>query len=161
MIKELYKSLMIELRQAMLAKNYETTTMIRGIKAKVQEYQVANRLDRDLEPSNDIMVTVIQAHKKSLEKAISQLEKAGDRAADLVKEYKTEIAFCDTYLPSIEDQQTQISNLVAEAIKDLNITGLKQLGQAMGHIMKNNSGLDGKLVKETIFEQIKALTLEG
>ncbi len=159
MTKELYKSLMVELKQAVLAKNYETSTMIRGINAKIQEYQVANRLDRKLEPSNDIVITVLQSHKKSLEKAIIQLEKAGERSAGLVKDYHTEIAICDNYLPSTKDQQVKITALVEETIKDLNITNLKQLGQAMGHIMKNNNGLDGKLVKGILFKQIKSITL--
>jgi uncharacterized protein YqeY len=156
----LYEKLNGELKKAMLAKDRETSNIVRGIKAKLQEFEVASGADRSIMPPDAVVLKVIMAHKKSLEKAIVQLKKVGDRSANLIKEYKTEIAFCDTYLPSSEDQQAEISRVVDETIESLGINNLKQLGQAMGHIMKNNASLDGKLVKEAIFNKIKSITLE-
>jgi len=151
----IYSKLNKKLKEAMLAKDREMSVIIRGIKTKVQEYEVAHKMDRDEMPNDRVMVTVIQAHKKSLEKGIFQLKKGGDKSHDLVEEYTKEINFCNEYLPSEEDQKKEVVQIVDETINELEATSLKQMGRVMGHIMKNNVGLDGKLVREIVSEKLK------
>jgi uncharacterized protein YqeY len=151
----IYSRLNKRLREAMLARDREMSTMIRAIKAKVEEYEVAHKMARNEMPNDRVMVTVIQAHKKSLEKGILQLKKGGEKSNDLVEEYTKEINLCDGYLPSVEDQKKEIVRIVDNAVSELNATSLKQMGRVIGHIMKNNIGLDGKLVKEAVLEKLK------
>ena len=151
----IYDKLNRKLKKAMLAKDRETTNIIRAIKAKVEEYEVAHNMDRNETPHDGVVATVIQTHKKSLEKAVAQMVKAGARSCELVREYNMEIAFCSQYLPTEDVQREEIAQIVDEAISELGVTSLKQMGRVIGHIMKNNDGLDGKIVKEAVSEKLK------
>jgi uncharacterized protein YqeY len=101
------------------------------------------------------MVTVMQAQKRSLEKAISQLEKGGEKAHDLIEEYNKEISLCNEYLPSEDDQVDEVVRLVTEAMNASNCAGYRHIGSVIGSIMKNNVGLDGKLVREVVSKKFK------
>lgn len=153
----LYEKLNKELKKAMLEKDKNVCDIVRGLKAKLQEYQVAHKLDRSVNPQDEVVLTVLQSHKKSLEKAIEQFGES-DRTKNLIEEYNKEIAFCETYLPKAEEQAAKISAMYNEALEVLNIDIKlldKMTGKITGYIMKNNSGLDGKLVKEFILNKIK------
>ena len=151
----MYAKLRKKIKNAMLTKDKETLSMARSLKSKVEEYMVANRMDRELDPDDETIVTVLQAHKKSLEKAVAQLEKGGDRSADLCKEYNMEIELCNEFLPSLDDQKNKVAVIVNLAIEEFGPVDAKSVGKLIGQIMKNNEGLDGKLVRSIIMEKIK------
>jgi len=150
---KIYEMLNKELKEAMKSKNELARSYIRSIKSKLTEYLVANNLDRSVVPEDYILVTVISLHKKSLEKGIQQLEKGGEKSVNLINEYKNEIQFVEKYLPKLEIDN-EVLKYVEEAIKELKVTDMKQAGKVVGHIMKNNKGLDGKMVKELVAKKL-------
>lgn len=150
-----YKQLNDELKGAIRNKDDKVKSYIRAIKAKLSEFCVAEGIDRNKEPSDNIIIEVISAHKKSLKKGIVQLEKGGEQGESLVGEYKAEILFCDKYLPSEEDQTAKILELVDNAIAELNVSDLKRVGQVIGYIMKNNKDLNGSLVKQLVISRLE------
>lgn len=151
----IYERLNDELKVAMKEKNEKIKSYIRAIKAKVSEFCVAKKTDRSKNPSDNIMIRVITAYKKSLEKGIVQLEKGGEQGEDLISEYKAEILFCSKYIPNEEEQAAKILEIVDKVITDLNVSDPKRAGQVIGYIMKNNEGLDGSVVKQFVVGRLE------
>ena len=87
----IFEILQQELKQAMKAKDVSTLNYIRSIKALTSEYQVANFLDRAISVPDDVMIKIILAHKKSLEKAIVLLQRG--KGENLINEYAKEIEY--------------------------------------------------------------------
>ena len=121
---------------------------IRNIRTRITEYLVANKLPRDVAPSDELVIEIISKYTKSLEKAIKLMG-----TGSLVDEYQLEIAFCSQFLPNEEDQKKEIEEKVKEVIEELN-AGPKDMGKVMGIIMKNNN-FDGRIVKEIVIKQLK------
>lgn len=153
----IYCELNNELKIALKGKDEETKNYVRSIKAKIDEYLVANRLDREKAPGDDIVAIVIAAHKKSLEKGVAQLEKGGERSAGLVGEYKGEIEFCEKYLPDASEEESAVETIVDEAIKELGVSNVKQAGRVIGHIMKTHKDiqLNGATVKNVVMKKLQ------
>lgn len=147
----IYDQLNKMLRESLIGRDEITKNYIKSIKARLTEYCVANNMERNDTPTDDTMITVISAQKKSLEKAVKQLEKGGDRSLELVTEYKGEINFCNKFLPNEEDAKTDVEQLVDEAIS---VVGTN-IGRVMGHIMKNNKSLDGSLVRSVVTKKLQ------
>lgn len=146
----IYEQLNNRLKDAMRAKDAETKNYIRSIKSKLTEYEVANRLNRDEMPNDKLMMEIISAHKKSLEKAVEQLEQS-ERSLSLVTEYNGEIRFCEQFLPDNTEIILDIENIVNEAISAVG----DNVGKVMGYIMKNNKSLDGALVKSVVTKKVQ------
>ncbi len=151
-----------ELKSALINKDEKIKSYIRSIKSKVDEYLVANRLDREKMPSDDIVISVITAYKKSLEKGVLQLEKGGDKSIDLINEYNDEVKFCGKYLPDASELEAGIEEIVNQAIEELGVSNIKQVGRVIGHIMKNHKDnkLDGSVVKSLVIKKISAMSVE-
>jgi len=150
---KIYERLNEELKEAMKNKNELARSYIRLIKSKLSEYLVANNLDRSVVPEDEVLITVITLYKKSLEKGIQQLEKGGEKTINLINEYKNEIQFIEKYLPKLEIDN-EVLKYVDKAIQELNVSDIKQAGKVVGYIMKNNKGLDGKMVRELVMDKL-------
>lgn len=147
----IYEELNTKLKEAMLAKDSVAKNYIRSIKSKLTEHEVAEGLDRDATPNDELMMTIISAHKKSLEKAIKQLEKGGESSLHLVTEYQGEIDFCSKFLPDDADLMKDVEHIVEDAIKNVG----NNVGKVMGYIMKNNKSLDGSVVKAAVIKKLQ------
>lgn len=151
----LYDEINNRLKQAM--RNRDTIVMesLRSIKSRLTEYLVQHKLDRNVISDNTI-IDVLMAHKKSLTKAIDQLSLAANNKADsLINEYKAEIKICEEYLPNESQVIMQLENIISNAIMDLNVSDKKQAGRVIGYIMKNNSGLDGNIVRKLVLKKFE------
>lgn len=154
----LYDEINNRLKQAMREKDTMVMESLRSIKSRLSEYLIQHGLDRNVVSDNTI-INVLIANKKSLNKAINQLSLAVDGKADsLINEYKAEIKICEEYLPSESQIFMQLDNIVSQAIMDLNVSDKKQMGRIIGYIMKNNKGLDGNIVKKLVLEKLKDIS---
>jgi uncharacterized protein YqeY len=144
----IYQSLNNKLKEAMKNKDEDVKNYIRSIKSKLSEYQVANGMNRNDTPDDDVLVTVIKSHTKSLEKAITQFAKGG--GSPLIEEYNKEITFCSQYIPSSKNS-VDLGPIIDDAV----ICVGSNVGKVMGYIMKNNKGLDGAEVKKAVMERLK------
>jgi uncharacterized protein YqeY len=86
-----------------------------------------------------LVVEVIGAYRKQLQKALAEYEKLGDRGAEQAAELKFEIGFCERFLPKGMDEAA-LRALVAERLKALGITDAKQSGRLVGDVMKTHKG---------------------
>jgi uncharacterized protein YqeY len=86
-----------------------------------------------------LVMDVIAAYRKSLQKALPDYEKAGERGAAQAAQLRFEIEFCERFLPKGMDDAA-LRALVRERLAALNVTDAKQVGRVVGDVMKTHKG---------------------
>ncbi len=142
------------LRGAIKDKDTRTANVVRMLKTRLAERTTAKGFSGDVD---DVLVLeVIGAYRKQLQKALAEYEKLGDRGAAQAGELKFEIAFCERFLPKGMDESS-LRALVAERLQALGITDAKQTGRLVGDVMKTHKGqVDAGDVKRVADELLKA-----
>ena len=140
-----------KLKAAMMQKDSKTADVVRMIKTKIMERRTAKGFSGTVD---DALITeVISAYKKSMQKALEEFEKLGDKGAEQAAQLKFEIGFCEQFLPKGLDANA-LRALVKERIGALGLNDPKQAGRLVGDIMKSHKGLveagDVKKIAEEI-----------
>src|SRR5262247_1530265 len=133
------------LTQAIKAKDTATADVVRMLKTRLQE----RRTSKDFSGTVDdaLVLDVIGAYRKLLQKAIGEYEKAG--------KLRFEMAFCESYLPKGLDEAA-VRALVQERIRALGIADPKQVGRLVGDVMKTHKGqVEATEVKRVAEELLK------
>lgn len=125
------------LRQALKEKDTRTADVVRMLKTKLSERRTAKGFSGQVDDT--LVLDVIGAYRKQLQKALGEFEKAGERGAAQVAQLRFEVEFCDRYLPKGLDE-TALRALVGERLGALGITDAKQVGRLVGDIMKTHKG---------------------
>src|SRR6185503_5649150 len=77
---------------------------------------------------------VISAYRKSLQKALPEYEKAGERGRAQAEQLRAEIEYLERWLPKGLDEAA-LRAIVKERLTALNITDAKQVGRLVGDVM--------------------------
>jgi uncharacterized protein YqeY len=125
------------LTQAIKAKDTQTAAVVRMLKTKIQERRTAKGFSGVVDDA--LVLDVMGAYRKQLQKAIVEFEKVGERGAAQAAALRFEIEFCERYLPRTMDEAA-VRALVRERIGALGITDAKQAGRLVGDIMKTHKG---------------------
>ncbi|HXA97689.1 MAG TPA: GatB/YqeY domain-containing protein [Candidatus Dormibacteraeota bacterium] len=125
------------LTQAIKTKDGKTADVVRMIKTKIQERRTAKGASGQVDDA--LVIEVIGAYRKLLQKAVVEYEKAGERGAAQAAALRFEIEFCERYLPKTMDDAA-VRALVTERIATLGISDPKQAGRLVGEIMKTHKG---------------------
>lgn len=125
------------LRQALKEKDTRTADVVRMLKTKLSERRTAKGFSGQVDDA--LVLDVIGAYRKQLQKALGEFEKAGERGAAQVAQLRFEVEFCDRYLPKGLDE-TALRALVGERLGALGIIDAKQVGRLVGDIMKTHKG---------------------
>ncbi len=125
------------LKQAIKDKDLRTADVVRMLKTKLMERRTAKGFSGEVDDA--LVLDVIGAYRKQLQKALIEFEKAGDRAADQIAQIRAEVAFCERYLPKGLDDAA-LRALVRERLDALRITDAKQVGRLVGDVMKTHKG---------------------
>jgi len=136
-IMTLEQTLDLTLKQAMKNKDGPTTDVVRMLKTKLQERRTAKGFAGAVDDA--LVLDVIGAYRKQLQKAIAEYEKIGERGAGQAAQLRFELEFCERYLPKGMDE-TAVRALVKERLAALGITDAKQAGRLVGDIMKTHKG---------------------
>ena len=126
------------LRQAIKERDMPTANVVRMIKSKLTERTTAKGF-AGAAVDDALLLDVIGAYRKQLQKALVEYEKAGERGAQQAAQLRFEIAFCERYLPQTMDEAA-LRALVQERIAALGISDAKQVGRLMGDVMKSHKG---------------------
>jgi uncharacterized protein YqeY len=125
------------LTQAIKGKDGRTADVIRMLKTRLQERRTskdfAGRID------DALVLDVIGAYRKQLQKAIEEYEKLGERGAEQAARLRFEQEFCEGYLPKGMDEAAARA-LIKERMEALGITDAKQVGRLVGDVMKTHKG---------------------
>jgi uncharacterized protein YqeY len=142
------------LKSAIKEKDSRTANVVRMLKTRLTERTTAKGFSGQVDDA--LVVDVIGAYRKQLQKALAEYEKLGDRGAGQATELRFEIEFCERFLPKGMDE-VALRALVAERLKALHITDPKQAGRLVGDVMKTHKGqVEANDVKRVAEELLKA-----
>jgi uncharacterized protein YqeY len=142
------------LTQAIKAKDGRTADVVRMLKTRIQERRTAKGFAGTVDDA--LVLDVIAAYRKLLQKALAEYEKAGERGAAQAAQLRFEIEFCERFLPRAMDDAA-VRALVRERIAALGISDPKQAGRLVGDIMKTHKGqVEAGDVKRIAEELLKA-----
>jgi uncharacterized protein len=125
------------LKQAMRSRDQRTLDVVRMIKAKIVERRTAKGFSGEVDDA--LVLEVIAAYRKQMQKAVEEYGKLGEKAAAQVEKLRFEIEFCARFLPATLDE-TALRALVQERIAALGMTDAKQIGRLVGDVMKTHKG---------------------
>ena len=141
------------LKQSMKDKDQRTSDVVRMIKTKIMERRTAKGFTGQVDDA--LIGDVIAAYRKSLQKAVGEFDKLGDKGKEQADQLRFEIQFCERFLPKQLDAAA-LHALVKERMAALGVTDAKQAGKLIGDIMKTHKGLveanDIKRVAEEILK---------
>lgn len=133
------------LREARKAKDEPARNVIGMLKNKVL---MQLKSGKSATEDDAMWLAVITAYSKQVAKSIPELEKGGERAADIVAEARYELAFCEAFLPTKLDEAATEA-LVRKVAADAGITDAKLMGKLMGLLMKSHKEeIDGQLARQ-------------
>jgi uncharacterized protein len=125
------------LTAAIRARDTRTADILRMLKTRVQERRTAKGFTGEVDDA--LVLDVIGAYRKQLQKAVVEFEKAGERGAAQAARLREEIAFCERYLPRGLDEAA-LRDLVRARLSALGITDPRQVGRLVGDIMRTHKG---------------------
>src|SRR5262249_57516914 len=114
------------LKQAMKDKDGRTADVVRMLKTKLQERRTAKGFAGMVDDA--LVLDVIGAYRKQLQKAIAEYDKVGERGAAQAATLRFEVEFCERYLPKGMDEAA-VRALVKERLAPLGITRVQQAGR--------------------------------
>jgi uncharacterized protein len=125
------------LTRAIKDRDTRTADVLRMVKSRLQERRTAKGFSGQVDDA--LVLDVIGAYRKQLQKALVEFEKVGERGAAQAAQLRFEIALCEGYLPKGLDE-TAVRDLVRERLASLGITDAKQVGRLVGDVMKTHKG---------------------
>lgn len=137
-----------EIKQAMLAKDADKLTVLRGILTAFTNELVNKGLKPQDKLSDEECIAVIRRLAKQRKDSILQFEKGG--RADLAETEKKELSILEDYLPQMMSKD-EIKKIAEIKKSEMGISDKSKAGILMGAIMKDLKGkADGADVKEII-----------
>ena len=160
----LAETIKADIKTAMLAKNAERVATLRMLAAAASNKQTEKRAkiakagetseEKLIELSkltDEEMLEVISSEAKKRKDAIGQFEQGG--RPELAEGEKKELQILTEYLPA-QMGEDELKKIVEAAVKELNASGLRDMGKVMGAVMPKVKGkADGEMVKK-IAQQI-------
>jgi uncharacterized protein len=125
------------LTRAIRDKDSRVADVVRMLKSRITERRTAKGFSGQIDDA--LVLDVIAAYRKSLQKALPDYEKAGERGRAQAEQLRFEIEFCERFLPrGLDDEALRV--LVRERLAALGITDAKQVGRVVGDVMKTHKG---------------------
>ena len=135
-----------ELTASIKAKDLRTANLVRMINTKIMERRTAKGFSGTVDDA--LILDVISAYKKQMEKAKQEFAAAGDRAKDQIAEIDFEIVWCAKWLPK-QVEEAELREAVARAIAELPQRDPKMAGRVIGAIKKQyGDRADAQLTKK-------------
>jgi len=154
-VMPIHDELVEELKDAMRAKDKRRLDVIRQVETEASRARAEKGYEGDPH-ADELYVSVISSYIKKMEKAHEEYVELGDRGAEQAEKLAFEIDYLSEWAPkTLSEDETR--EVVRVAIMELKADDPKQMGQVIGHIMKNGpGGLDGKLVSQFVREALGA-----
>ncbi len=137
-----------QMKAAMLAKDVARLQGLRMIRAKFIELAK----DGKGEVTDERCIEALRQLKKQREDSIAAYVSA--KRADLADAERAEMEIIDAFLPQLADEATTLV-WVRQAIAASSATGAKELGKAMGALMKaHKADIDSTLAKALLTREL-------
>lgn len=140
-----------DLKQAMLAKDTLTTSVLRLLLSAINYYEI-QKGGAGYEATEQDILAVVQKEAKQRRESIEQFQNANRQ--DLADKEKRELEILQTYLPTQLNEE-EIKKLVQEAITQTGASSMQDIGKVMGILMPKTKGkADGGLVSKLVREKL-------
>ncbi|GAA0330869.1 GatB/YqeY domain-containing protein [Oceanobacillus sp. FSL W7-1293] len=139
-----------DMKQAMKNKDKETLSVIRMVKASIQNESI--KLGKDT-LSEDEELTILSREVKQRKDSLQEFKNAGRE--DLVEKTEKELEILEQYLPKqLSDEE--LTSIIQETIKEVNADSMKDMGKVMGSVMPKVKGqADGTKIKQIVEQQLR------
>jgi len=137
-----------DMKQAMKNKEKDKLSVIRMIKASVQNETI--KLGHDLSEEDEL--TVLSRELKQRKDSLHEFEKAGRE--DLVEKIRIELTFVELYMPK-QLSEEELSEIVKSTISEVGANSKAEMGKVMAAIMQKVKGkADGSLVNKLVQQHL-------
>ncbi|SDM82838.1 hypothetical protein SAMN04488137_2123 [Fictibacillus solisalsi] len=137
-----------DMKQAMKDKNKQKLSVIRMVKASLQNESI--KLGHDLNEEEEL--TVLAREMKQRKDSLQEFEKAGRN--DLADPLKEEIAIITDYMPQ-QLSEDEVKEIVLAAIEKVGASSKADMGKVMGVVMPQVKGkADGSLVNKLVQQNL-------
>lgn len=137
-----------DMKQAMKNKEKDKLSVVRMIKASVQNETI--KLGHDLSEEDEL--TVLSRELKQRKDSLHEFEKAGRE--DLVEKIRTELTFVELYMPK-QLSEDELSEIVKSTISEVGANSKAEMGKVMAAIMPKVKGkADGSLVNKLVQQHL-------
>jgi uncharacterized protein YqeY len=137
-----------DMKQAMKDKNKQKLSVIRMLKASLQNEAIKHGRELNEEEELTVLVREMKQRKDSLQ----EFEKAG--RDDLAAGLQEEIAVLTPYLPK-QLTEEELVEIVAQTISETGAASKAEMGKVMGALMPKVKGkADGGLVNRIVQQQL-------
>lgn len=138
-----------DMKQAMKNKDKETLSVIRMVKASIQN-ELINLGKATL--SEDEELTILSREVKQRKDSLHEFKSAGRE--DLVNKVENELSIVQAYMPE-QLTKEELLVIVQEAIQEVNATSKKDMGKVMSAVMPKVKGkADGSQINELVLQQL-------
>ena len=147
MSESILERIQSDLVTAMKARDADTTSTLRMLKAAIMEAKT--RKAKDEKMSEDEQMAVLARYVKQRREAMAEM-----RDEALKEKEQREIEVTQRYLPEQIDE-SELDAIVAAAIEKTGATGPKEMGKVIGAVMAQVKGrADGSLVSKKVKEKL-------
>ena len=141
-----------DLKEAMKAKDQDKLRVLRSLKAKLMEAEIAERKGGEGSLSDEATIQVITKAAKQRKESIDQFTKGG--RTDLVANEEVELAIIEAYLPEMMSEE-ELRKIVINKINVVGASGPQDMGKVMRPLMGELRGkADGALVSKIVKESL-------
>ncbi len=141
-----------DLKEAMKAKDQDRLRVLRSLKAKLMEKEIAERTGGEATLSDEQAIQVLTKAAKQRKESIDQFQKGGRE--DLVANEKVELDIIEKYLPAMMSEE-EVRKTVKNKIQAMGATEPQDMGKVMGPVMGELRGkADGSLVSQIVKEEL-------
>ncbi|GGH68230.1 hypothetical protein GCM10010978_01000 [Compostibacillus humi] len=139
-----------DMKQAMKNKDKETLSVIRMLKAAIQNEMI--KLGKDT-LSEEEELTILSRELKQRNDSLHEFKAA--KRDDLIQKVEKEITIVKNYMPEPLSEE-ELAEFVKQAIEQVNATSKKDIGKVMGILMPKVKGkADGSVIKDMVMQQLK------
>ncbi|MEC2160053.1 GatB/YqeY domain-containing protein [Virgibacillus halodenitrificans] len=138
-----------DIKQAMKNKDKETLSVIRMVKASLQNESI--KLGKD-SLTEDEELTILSREVKQRKDSLQEFKSAG--RDDLVEKLEREINILQEYMPK-QLTTEELEAIVQSTIQEVNATSKKDMGKVMSAVMPKVKGkADGSQINEIVQKQL-------
>jgi len=137
-----------DIKVAMKAKDKETLSVLRMMKASIQNEEI--KKGEELSPDEEL--TVLSREMKQRKDSLQEFKQA--KRDDLVDKVSTEIKIVEKYMPE-QLSDDELREIVKSAIDEVGASSMKDFGKVMGVVMPKTKGkADGQTVNALVKEYL-------
>ena len=138
-----------DIKTAMKAHEKERLSVLRMIKASLQNETIAKGTDL----SSEEELTVLSREKKQRSDSLEEFQKAN--RPDLVQSLEKELLIVNEYLPE-QLSKEEVREIVKETISEIDASSIKDMGKVMSALMPKVKGkAEGKIVNQLVKEELQ------